>query len=75
MRRRGGTPYAVPRRYYGVNDPVAEKMLRRAETMPGLAPPEDTSICTLFVGGLDERVDEESLKDHFYSFGELQARL
>ena len=71
-------------------------MLRRAEDMPGLTPPEDTSargppvhvcgglesqhahasplqICTLFVGGLDARVDEESLKDHFYAFGELQS--
>ena len=28
-------------RYYGINDPVAEKMLRRAEDMPGLAPPDD----------------------------------
>lgn len=60
-------------RYYGINDPVAEKILRRAEDMPKLSAPEDTSICTLFVGGLDERVDEESLKDAFYAYGELQS--
>lgn len=35
--------------------------------------PRLRSICTLFVGGIDERVDEESLKDQFYAFGELQT--
>ncbi len=28
-------------RYYGINDPVANKMLRRAGDMPKLEPPED----------------------------------
>jgi hypothetical protein len=28
-------------RFYGVNDPVAEKMLSRANNMPVLSPPED----------------------------------
>ncbi|KAH7961339.1 hypothetical protein HPB52_008026 [Rhipicephalus sanguineus] len=31
-------------RYYGVNDPVADKLLRRAAAMPKLEPPEDISI-------------------------------
>lgn len=60
-------------RYFGVNDPVAEKMLSRAAKTPGLEPPEDTSITTLWIGGLDERVDEEALKDHFYAHGELKS--
>ena len=34
-------------RYYGVNDPVARKMMARADDMPKLQPPEDQSICTL----------------------------
>lgn len=29
-------------RYYGVNDPVANKMLRRVDEMGKLTPPEDT---------------------------------
>jgi len=63
-------------RYHGVNDPVAEKMMRRAagsDAGAALTAPEDASITTLFVGGLDERVDEEALKDHFYPFGELAS--
>ncbi len=34
-------------RYYGVNDPVANKMMKRAADMPKLEPPADTSITTL----------------------------
>ena len=34
-------------RYYGVNDPVARKMMNRADQMPKLTPPEDTTITTL----------------------------
>lgn len=39
-------------RYYGNNDPVADKLLNRAKAMPVLQPPEDTSITTLYVGDL-----------------------
>jgi pre-mRNA-splicing factor RBM22/SLT11 len=38
-------------RYYGVNDPVADKLLNRAKGMPNLEPPEDKSITTLYIGG------------------------
>ena len=34
-------------RYYGVNDPVANKMLGRVKDMPNLEPPEDKSVTTL----------------------------
>ncbi|CAH0387857.1 unnamed protein product [Bemisia tabaci] len=60
-------------RYYGVNDPVAEKLLRRASAMPKLDPPEDKSITTLFVGNLNENIDEKQLRDHFYQFGEIRS--
>lgn len=39
-------------RYYGQNDPVAEKLLNRAKAMPSLKPPEDPTITTLYVGNL-----------------------
>ena len=49
-------------RYYGVDDPVAEKLLRRAKSMPTLDRPEDKSITTLYVGGLDGVVTEQDLR-------------
>lgn len=39
-------------RYYGVNDPVADKLLKRAAAMPALPPPEDITITTLYIGNL-----------------------
>uniref|UniRef100_A0A1D1YBL1 Zinc finger CCCH domain-containing protein 49 n=1 Tax=Anthurium amnicola TaxID=1678845 RepID=A0A1D1YBL1_9ARAE len=60
-------------RYYGVNDPVALKLLNMAGDMPSLVPPDDESIKTLYVGGLDARVTEQDLKDNFYAHGEIES--
>ncbi|KAI3752674.1 hypothetical protein L2E82_24709 [Cichorium intybus] len=60
-------------RYYGVNDPVALKLLNKAGEMPSLEPPDDESIRTLYVGGLDERVSEQDLRDNFYAHGEIES--
>uniref|UniRef100_A0A061QTU5 Zinc finger ccch domain-containing protein 40-like n=1 Tax=Tetraselmis sp. GSL018 TaxID=582737 RepID=A0A061QTU5_9CHLO len=60
-------------RYYGVNDPVANKMLRRAGDMPTLTPPEDKSIMTLYVGGLNNSITEKDLEDVFYAHGEIKS--
>lgn len=60
-------------RYYGVNDPVARKMLNRVDAMPKLAPPEDAGITTLYVGGLTPVITEDDIRDQFYSYGELQS--
>lgn len=49
-------------RYYGVNDPVADKLLKRASTMPRLDPPEDKSISTLYIGGLGDTITDGDLK-------------
>eukprot|EP01133_Synstelium_polycarpum_P016628 gene16628-19757_t len=57
-------------RYYGVNDPVAMKMLKTV--MP--QPPEDKSITTLFLGNVDaDRVKEEDLRASFFSFGVVRS--
>ncbi|KAG5053487.1 hypothetical protein JHK87_005685 [Glycine soja] len=60
-------------RYYGVNDPVALKLLGKAVEMNTLEAPEDESIKTLYVGGLDARVTEQDLRDHFYAHGEIES--
>ena len=65
-------------RYYGVNDPVADKLMSRASALPTLEPPEDVQITTLYVGGLEDStategpVTEKDLRNHFYQFGEIR---
>lgn len=39
-------------RFYGQNDPVAEKLLNRAKAFPKLNPPDDPTITTLYLGNL-----------------------
>lgn len=61
-------------RFYGANDPVAAKLLNRAQAMPMLKPPEDNSVTTLYIGGItDESITEKDLRDHFYQFGEIRS--
>lgn len=60
-------------RYYGTNDPVADKLLRRANAMPTLTTPEDKSITTLYIGNIGEFMTEQDLRDHFYQFGEIRS--
>ncbi|KAL5718625.1 hypothetical protein ACHQM5_011507 [Ranunculus cassubicifolius] len=60
-------------RYYGNNDPVALKLLNKACEMPSLAPPEDESIRTLYVGGINNVIHEQDLKDRFYAHGEIES--
>jgi pre-mRNA-splicing factor RBM22/SLT11 len=49
-------------RYYGVNDPVARKMLKRASEMPGLAPPEDKNVRTLYLGNVQPYITQQDIK-------------
>lgn len=41
---------------------MAEKLLKRAEAMPKLEPPDDRSITTLYIGNLAEKVTENELR-------------
>lgn len=45
-----------------MNDPVAKKLLQRAAEMPGLEPPADKNIKTLYIGGVDERITDRDLR-------------
>jgi pre-mRNA-splicing factor RBM22/SLT11 len=64
-------------RFYGQDDPVAQKMLGRVaakdeEDLAPLIPPSDPSIMTLMVGGMEGgAITEMELRDAFYAFGEL----
>jgi pre-mRNA-splicing factor RBM22/SLT11 len=60
-------------RYYGVNDPVAEKMMSKsADKQKRLEPPEDKSVMNLFIVGVEEPfVSQANIRDHFYQYGEI----
>eukprot|EP01113_Clastostelium_recurvatum_P032581 TRINITY_DN4203_c0_g1_i2.p1 TRINITY_DN4203_c0_g1~~TRINITY_DN4203_c0_g1_i2.p1 ORF type:complete len:390 (+),score=90.02 TRINITY_DN4203_c0_g1_i2:128-1171(+) len=62
-------------RYFGVNDPVAAKMMKRVEGWHKLVPPEDKDITTLWIGGVDYNLDigEDDLRDALYAFGEIKS--
>lgn len=59
-------------RYYGTNDPVADKLLKRAAAMPALPPPDDKTITTLYIGNLGN-LTEQDIRDHFYQYGEIRT--
>jgi pre-mRNA-splicing factor RBM22/SLT11 len=60
-------------RYYGVNDPVAKKILGKVEQMPTLVPPADKEIKTLYIGNVNPLITESDLRDCFYAYGELMS--
>jgi len=59
-------------RFYGVNDPVAEKLMSRYKELPQLETPEDKSVTTLYIGNVID-MDEQQLRDHFYQYGEIRS--
>ncbi|GAB5586645.1 Pre-mRNA-splicing factor slt11 [Umbelopsis nana] len=61
-------------RYYGTNDPVAKKMLNRVRGgNTALTPPEDKTVTSMFVTGIEEDITEQDLRDFFYAFGEIKS--
>jgi len=59
-------------RYFGKDDPVAAKMLRRAAAVE-MTPPEDKDVKTLYVGNVPISATEEDIRDAFYAYGELSS--
>ena len=58
-------------RYYGINDPVARKMMRRLGERIKLEPPEDTEIKTLYVGNIEPEWREDDLREVFDKHGSV----
>jgi len=60
-------------RFHGENDPLAAKIMRKADEDLTLMPPEDKSVCTLYLGGLEPSVTEKDIRDKFYVHGEIRS--
>eukprot|EP00871_Galdieria_phlegrea_P001064 jgi/Galph1/1959/GphlegSOOS_G661.1 len=64
----------IKNRYYGINDPLAEKMLRSmGEKTSFPEPPTDPKAKTIFVGGVGSLVSHEEISEVFEKFGEIQS--
>lgn len=66
---------SIKDRYYGVNDPVAQKVLAGEAERSKIPPPPDPSITTLFVGGLTPHVGEGDLRAAFSAHGDIASVL
>ncbi|KAI9321498.1 hypothetical protein BX666DRAFT_1850720 [Dichotomocladium elegans] len=61
-------------RYYGQNDPVAIKMMSKMRHMTsGLTPPEDKTVTSLFVTGVEETITDMDLREYFSQYGQLKS--
>jgi pre-mRNA-splicing factor RBM22/SLT11 len=62
-------------RYHGTNDPVANKMLGRAGGPPDRRPkaPEDKTLTSLYLQGVESGISDSDLRDHFLVFGEVRT--
>ena len=65
--------YPTTDRYYGNNDPVANKLMKKISEMPKPVAPDDKTITTLWIGNVTENIEEKDLRDHFYQFGEIAS--
>jgi pre-mRNA-splicing factor RBM22/SLT11 len=60
-------------RYFGTNDPVAQRMLNRTNKAHKLKKPEDKSITSLFLTGIESDITEKDIRNFFYAFGEIKS--
>ncbi len=63
----------IKNRYLGIEDPVAKRILDSVSETILPEEPEDMSITTVFVSGINEKVSEYELKKQFGSFGKIIA--
>ncbi|EDQ88082.1 uncharacterized protein MONBRDRAFT_32985 [Monosiga brevicollis MX1] len=62
-------------RYHGTEDPVAEKYLKKIQSRPKAEAPADTSITTLYIGGVrpDLNITADDLRDYFEKHSQVAA--
>lgn len=61
MQKVGSIEDKIKERFNGINDPVAKKILSKVKEVHLPQPPADLNITTLFIGGVDESIDEDDL--------------
>jgi pre-mRNA-splicing factor RBM22/SLT11 len=60
-------------RYYGVNDPVAAKMLNQTDKKSSLKPPEDKTLTSVLLQNVHPEIEEGDIRQAFFSFGDIRS--
>jgi len=68
----GNIDEKIRERYHGINDPVAKKIIDKVKEVNVPDPPEDMNISTLFIGGVDQYIDEEDITKTMEPFGKIK---
>lgn len=63
----------IKERFKGINDPIAKKILSKVRETHAPQPPPDLNISTLFIGGVDESIEEEELRIQMEKYGKVKA--
>ncbi len=63
---------SIQERYSGMNDPLAKKLLNRIQEDRPPAPPSDSAITTLFLGGVTPKLDFREVKEYFENYGKVE---
>ena len=65
---------SIKDRFFGVDDKIADRMMNKFDgngKAEPLAPPADTGIVTLWLGGVSEAVSEAAIRDAFSKYGAI----
>lgn len=70
----GSIDEKIRERFNGINDPIAKKIMDKIEEKnKAPAPPEDTSISTLFLGNItSDEITEEMVREQMEKFGRVE---
>jgi pre-mRNA-splicing factor RBM22/SLT11 len=73
MKSGGNIDEKIRDRFHGINDPVAKKILDKVKEVNLPQPPADLNITTLFIGGVDENIDEVDIKNIMQGYGKIKS--
>jgi pre-mRNA-splicing factor RBM22/SLT11 len=60
-------------RFYGINDPLANKLMAKVKKIEKPEPPENKNITTLFIGGVDDDLTEPDIVEFFKRYGKVKG--
>ena len=72
IKKGGNIDQKIKERFAGINDPIAKKIIEKVKDVNIPEPPEDLNITTIFLGGIDNTIDEDDIKESLKAFGKIK---